>query len=620
MPNPTPPSALASFVGGVVSTVIFSVVYVPFTMAILAQSALTARAILPVNWQTELTGRSWLLAFSLFGFLFLFPFVLVFGLLTDSGIWSIFDNDEGAAIPFTLSLALYLSLFVFLHLITLYYSYLRPDLRVIHSQVHQFHVSASNVLALLAIVFEAFQLISPWLTIQSLGLHDDNDTSSYKQWLVQSAKVFGIGSWQEVGVNAYLETFWIAFGVIIVYAFALGYGIHSNMQPTHRAAGVLFEIIPGTFYLSIVGRLFSILNCKSDGQGGYVVQGNGGLVCWDNFMHRSMCMAALMGLLFYSSSAMFVACYRGDASGKLRSVKFKPMFLVLERTLRDLYAMTTSLISEQTLSRALSYPILIVLLSSTVSMQPCSVPSLTRLKQLSQGSAVWLLTLSFVADAFRSFTGWFDVYVPALLVYGWVGMIGIYLLYEALCVYRRIARRRVRRLSIEVPGGDVPLPEPCEEDDEDEVVPVEATAGPTSPVASQLADGQTGKVAVSSPLSVALPRLSTSDDVRMSVVAPPSPMMPISLRLPFSTRVSPVLGNGTRLHAASYSHDRERARRRPTRSATSTPPSVLRPLSVHTQPLYHRQASTTAEALADLENANAVPGVIPRDSISSSVG
>ena len=580
-----PPKACAAFIGGLISSLIFSVVYLPFTVAILTQSAVQRRPILPKDWQTELQGPYWLFAFSLFLFLFVWPFVLVFGLLTHSGMWSIFNNDVDDAIPFTLCLSLYLTLFVCLHLITFYYAHLRVDLRQIHSDVRQLHFNRSTLLCTAAILFEAVQLISPWLSTSSLGLRTlTGSSATYQTQLSNSAVLFDLGGWQVRDINTYLETFWIAFAVIIFYAFALGYGIHSNMQPSHWASGILFELIPGTFYLSIVGRMLSVLNCSPDGEGAYKLGGDDGIECWDTVFHRSMCMASLMGLLFYSSSAMFVACYRGDGSGNPKAVKFKPVYLVLERTLRDLFAMTTGLISEQKLSRALSFPILVVLLSSTAYMQPCSVPSLTRLKLLSQGSAVWLLTWTFVADLFRPVTSWFDEFVPVLVIYGWIGGAVLYLAYEVLCYHRRYGRRERRQSMVGITMED--LKAFAKEDDESEgpaLPSIEMAKGP--PVFS-VSVGAAGPAAVG-----------------VTEVAAHPVNVPIAIHIdhsssPSSTWVTRDIRDGGMTQVE-----------RPQRPALAL--QMLRVLDIQEQALKHTEA-----ALCERTQATLVPGGVPRTSIS----
>lgn len=604
-PAPPPPTAFAAFVAGAISSFIFSIVYLPFTVAILTQSAFQSRPILPKDWQTELQGPYWLFSFSLFGFLFVFPFILVFALLSSSGVWSIFSNNVSSAIPFTLFLALYLSLFVLLHFTTFYYAYLRKDLCQIHSRYRQFHLNPSNLLCVAAIIFEAFQLISPWLSIQSLGLHNSNDNGMYKRWLTDSAKVFGIGSWQVVSVNTYLETFWIAFSIVIFYAFALGYGIWSNMQPDHRIAPVLFELIPGTFYLSIVARLFSILNCNENAAGdAYVLSGNTSIECWNNYFHKSMIMAAFMGLLFYSSSAMFVACYRGDASGQSKDVKFKPVYLVLERTLRDLFAMTTSLISDQTLSRSLSYPILIVLVSSTWYMKPCSVASLTRLKVLSQWSAVWLLTLTFLADMFRSTTSWFDENVPELLIYGWIASGGIYLAYEAYCLVGRVRRKNNRRMTIAVGGLEAAGAASLEDDlDEDEAAAINAERE------KQLLNETNDAEAIDAPALSSHPTVAILID----------PLSPASKKLKPSASGS--------FHSPLSTSRAADAVRPFNPSATNTPTSIRRMVDIRAQALKHTTTAAHQSASASSTSSPAqshrdeldklpVPGV-PRTSVST---
>ena len=586
------PSGCTAVVSGVISSLIFTVLYLPFTVAILTQSAIQGRPIQPKDWQTELTTPYWLFSFSLFAFLFFFPFVLVFGLMTDSGLWSIFDNNVASAIPFTVFLALYLSLFVGLHLTTVYYAYLRPDLRVVHSKYHQFHLHPSHVLATAAIIFEAFQLISPWLTNQSLGLHDTGSGGQYKAWLENSAKVFGIGSWQVVSINTYLETFWTAFSIVVVYAVALGYGIYSNMQPDHWLSGVLFELIPGTFYLSIIARLFSVFNCEATGDGGYTLQGNTDIECWDNSFHRSLCMAAFMGLLFYSSSAMFVACYRGDASGNTKGVKFKPLYLVMERTLRDLFAMTATLISDQTLSRSLSYPILVALVTCTWYMQPCSVPSLNRLKMLSQGSAVWLLSLTFLADIFRSTTSWFDSYVPALLLYGWYAGVALYVANEGYWWWGRQKRKETRRASIVASGLSRHLPSRAiaEDDEDDDIRPL------PSPLTSQ--QGNNPPFSLPSPTTPAA----------MAVNSEEKPAVSTPLRMSVSASQSGVSAKSSAMGDGVV----------PWSASRGASPVLLRgALNIRAQAIKHSSGAQSALA-AEQTQTELVPGVLCESSVSTS--
>ena len=581
-----PPAATGcgAIVAGTISSFIFSIVYLPFTVAILSQSVVQRRPILPINWQTELTPPYWLFSFALFGFLFCFPFVLVFGLMEDTGIWSVFNNNVRSAIPFTMFFALYLSLFVMLHVATVLYAHIRVDLSVIHSKTRQFHFTLWTLLYTAAIVFEAFQLISPFTSVASLGLHTSTASSdsaaerTYHSWLGSMASVFGVGEWQVADINTFLETFWIAFAVIIFYAFALGYGIQSNMQPSHMAAPVLFEVIPGTLYLSIVGRLFRIFDCDIADDGTYHLNGDSSIECWNNFQHRSMCMSAFMGLLFYSSSAMFVACYRGDASSA-DDVKFKPVYLVLERTLRDLFAMTTSLISNQLLSRALSYPILIVLTFATYRMRPCSIPTLTRMKVLAQASAVWLLTLSFLADMFRGATDWFDLYVPAMLVWGWVAGVGAYLLYEAWCYWRRWQRRQMRRRTVAVNGSAALQGLQLADDDDDSEVEVAIKLG-----------------TLDSPHAIKETQVVIQAAFELPD-KPSEPKLPAAVAINVSLSASPSI-SGPRIDAVSAF----------TAPTNTTPTSPVRAFNIRQQAIRHTQTAMMADGRRD--SVSAQPNVV----------
>ena len=597
-----PATGCGAVVAATISSIIFSVVYLPFTVAILTQSVVQQRPILPVNWQQELTGNYWIFSFSLFGFLFCFPFILVFGLLADTGIWSIFNNNVRSAIPFTMFFALYLSLFVMLHVATWYYALLRKDLSVIHSKTRQYHVNVSTLLCTAAIIFEAFQLISPFTSITTLGLHTASSTASdsgveqkYHGWLTSMGHVFGVGEWQVQDINTFLETFWIAFSIIIFYAFALGYGIQSNMQPSHMVAPVLFELIPGTFYLSIVGRLFRIFDCAPAGDGTYTLNGNSSIECWNNFTHRSMCMAAFMGLLFYSSSAMFVACYRGDASGG-QGVKFKPVYLVLERTLRDLFAMTTSLIGNQILSRAMSFPILLVLTFATYRMQPCSLPTLTRLKVLAQSSAVWLLSLSFLADMFRGVTDWFDVYVPGLLVWGWATGVGMFLLYEAWCYYKRWQRRQQRRHTIAMLGAAAAQGMLLADDDDDSEVEVAIQLGTRDSVHESKDKSKEAHILVEAAAKLSDKKTELHQPATVAITidsAATSPSPPTQ-----TARVDTV---------SAF-----------TAPVCTTPSSLIRPLNIKQQAIRHTQAAVlTSDGRRD--SVSAQPNVVGRGSMSAAV-
>ena len=603
---PPPATGCGAFIAATISSLIFSIVYLPFTVAILTQSVVQRRPILPINWQKELTGKYWLFSFSLFGFLFCFPFILVFGLLADTGIWSVFNNNVRSAIPFTMLFALYLSLFVMLHVATYLYAQIRADLSEIHSKTRQYHLNLSTLLCTAAIVFEAFQLISPFTSTASLGLHkssadatDSARETEYRSWLDSVASVAGVGEWQVSNINTFLETFWIAFSIVIVYAFALGYGIQSNMQPSHFVAPVLFELIPGTFYLSIVGRLFRIFDCSPNGDGTYTLTGNSSVHCWDNYTHRSMCMAAFMGLLFYSSSAMFVACYRGDASGG-SGVKFKPVYLVLERTLRDLFAMTTSLISNQILSRAMSFPVLLVLMIATYRMQPCSIPTLTRLKVLAQASAVWLLSLSFLADMFRSVTDWFDVYVPGLLVWGWGAGVAAFALYEAWCYYRRWERRQERRHAVAVDGlRAVEGLQLADDDDESEIETAIELAARDS-----IHKGKDSPILAEAALRKAVHAKASHDK---STDSPQPPPTRVAIKIDAASPSSSASARGTpRVDVVSEF----------VAPVSTTPSSMLRNLNIKQQAIRHTQASAHAQS-SWRESVLAQPNMVSRGSVST---
>jgi len=302
-------------------------------------------------------------------------------------------------------------------------------------------------------------------------------------------------------------------------------------------------------------------------------------------------MAAFMGLLFYSSSAMFVACYRGDASGG-SGVKFKPVYLVLERTLRDLFAMTTSLIGNQILSRAMSFPILLALAVSTYRMQPCSIPTLTRLKVLAQSSAVWLLSLSFLADMFRSVTDWFDVYVPGLLVWGWAAGVAAYLSYEAWCYYRRWQRRQMRRHTIALNGLAAVQGLQLADDDDDSEVEVAIQLGTRDSVHKAKETQILVEAASKRPAGKAAESQQQAGTVAIKIDPASSP---------------PSNGGTPRVDAVSAF----------TAPICTTPSSLIRPLNIKQQAIRHTQGALKSPD-GRRDSMSAQPNVVGRGSVIGS--
>lgn len=410
----------SSLTNTIISTLIFSAIYIPFTMAILFQSVLNFEPVHPKDWQTALSALAWKSAFILFASVFIFPFVAVYGILNRNGM---------DFIGFILAISSYLLIFVLLHILTVIYAYMRDDLRVIHAKNNGFRWKAANLISVLSVTFEMLQLAHPFMDVIS---NPNNSTSTwYGFTYITSLSVFTIPEG-----NTFYFRFWICFFIVIVYALWLGYGIHVNMQPDHKYASILFSFIPGTLYLSIISNLLSTMNCTSSGYDSngneiYVLQGGSSIQCWTTSEHKSTVMAALIALLLYSSTAMFVACYRGDASGQ-DSIKYKPIFLVIERTLRDVFAIATTLVTSSFASRGISLAALTLLCLTTGWLSPCSIGTLSRMKLFSQLAAIWLLLCSFISASDASAIVWFKDNIEYIVLVGWLCLLVIFVVGEVI--------------------------------------------------------------------------------------------------------------------------------------------------------------------------------------------
>jgi len=435
-------SGAAYLLSTTLASLLFALIYLPFTFAILFQSIVHLKPVIPKDWQTTLAARFWYISFALFAFMFSLPFVMIYGLLTDNGMWSLISNKIDKAIPFTIVFAIFLFILISLHFATLSYAFMRPDLRTIHSTRHSLEFRWEHFLSLGAVIFEMMQLSTPWLKPAALGLDvvtNGNSTMTESQvldvnWLDGTHSVFRISQFNISSLNTALASFWIVFALVSCYAFSLGFGIAIDMPTQHWMGPILFELLPGLLYLTIVTRLFSVFDCVQTNTGIYVMNEDNAMECWNNSTHHRMAVAALMALLFYSCSALFVASYRGDASGASAAVKWKPTFLILERTLRDLFAITTILISDQVLSRALSFPILAMLALSTWHMAPCSITTLTRLKLLGHCCSIWCLINSFLPGIFIQQAEALDLQIVRTIVFGWLVLFVIWLIIEIVCL------------------------------------------------------------------------------------------------------------------------------------------------------------------------------------------
>jgi hypothetical protein len=413
------------------SSILLMNVYISFTIAILLQSVHNKKGFLPVNHEKELQGKFWALGLIYFLILFTIPFILVYALLSEKGLYSRWNNDYSSAIPFTAGFSVYIAAFTVIHCCTIYYAWIRPDLRVIHTHSRVFKWKIQHFLSLFALIFESAQLIAPFLSAEKLGLSsfgsaNGADNSNHQYWLNNLRGSMAWTVFSFVGSNYFMVSFWLCFTIVLIYVLLIGYGIVSDLQPTSSISPIVFSFIPGTLYITILSKFFSTFNCKllsaENNQFVYVLEEATDYICW-SAEHKGLLIAACMGLLYYMSSAMFVACYRGDSSGANNPIKFKPLYLVIERTCRGLFALTTTLISESLLNRLLSLILLMTLISFSYKMRPCNIRVLNRLKAASQFAAIWLLSVSFLPDIFRSLGGWWDKNVAIVIISGWLALI-----------------------------------------------------------------------------------------------------------------------------------------------------------------------------------------------------
>lgn len=170
-----------------------------------------------------------------------------------------------------------------------------------------------------------------------------------------------------------------AFG--LTYTLLCGVFIALELTAESWLAPILFTLMAGAAYVSVTsGTLYVMIHSSSGTQ----------VVC------------ALLILLYFSSTAVFVSIYRGDASGPrgVDEARIRPTFLAIERVVKGtLAAAFVSLVGAPVVRALVVAGLLTAYLVFFVASAPCSVVSLNVLRTGGIAASWWCAVISAIAQA-----------------------------------------------------------------------------------------------------------------------------------------------------------------------------------------------------------------------------
>ena len=271
------------------SAIFFGVAYVPFCMSILLHSLATRRPVDPVDWQLPDMRVFWYTAL---------------GIYTSCSIYAV-------AAPLCLSrgaLGIWLwpimGCTVIFHVLTVGYVLQRPELCTL-GQRNSFKLRGwRNWLACGSVVVEFLQLC----TYPFMALQDDSGSGQQVQYPLQRL-LFVFAD------DRLLFGFCVA--AVSTFALLVGDTIYSRRSPSSAIGTLLYEGLAGVMYLTILASLLRLATVAYDSGCQVVV---------------------LLGVLLYSTPAVFVSVYRGDQRKFSSDVNYSPLLLVRERVAKELWA------------------------------------------------------------------------------------------------------------------------------------------------------------------------------------------------------------------------------------------------------------------------------------------
>jgi hypothetical protein len=138
---------------------------------------------------------------------------------------------------------------------------------------------------------------------------------------------------------------------VLVYGIIIGYFIHYELKTNHFLGPFMFTIMPGAMFLSIISRLWqTVLLDSSD---------------------IRTCMA-MLALLFYCSTGIFVSTYQDASMTKKQDIWFGVFFVGRERFFKGILG-AVSVVTHGHITVLLSAAVCLLLLIMIVQEQPSSV-------------------------------------------------------------------------------------------------------------------------------------------------------------------------------------------------------------------------------------------------------
>merc|ERR1711916_69985 len=272
-----------------------------------------------------------------------------------------------------------------IHSATVYYVYLRKDLASVSEQNHGRTVSLlASFVPMADIVVEFFQL--------TRFVFD-------KDLLAPRTAVAAVFSTNEVAVETYTV---FAFGVTAVYALLIGTFIAKELPVGHWLGPIIFDLLAGTAFITVASGLLMSLDCGDTATDGSVLVANHpDVVCFQHH-HIGVATFALISILFYSSTDIFVACYRGGQDDQGVRVRSLPMFLAIERTSKGVFVVSTILGRSSAAGVVIAASVTATLLILIVILKPSSLVAANRVRKATLTTVLWtyaIYALFLVTDA-----------------------------------------------------------------------------------------------------------------------------------------------------------------------------------------------------------------------------
>ena len=311
-----PCSCVLRALGWAFEVVFYAFAYVPFCMSVVLHALVTRRPIEPCQWKLPDMNSYWYLSL----------LIMVTGIASAVAVPLSVGGDSNWAHHVGGAL---LGVSLFFHLLTINYVRLRPSLRHIEPVSAVRWHKPLNLLLATKVLVEFFQLCSvaaevEWLPPSVGNSSEGNSSSAFStgqqhfEMLSQSL----LFTFDKLGLPELWDIqFYFTLTLLALFVFFVGENIRGNYSPNSFFGLVLYEGLAGGCFLSMVTSFSGLANTASD----------------------SKMVFVLMGVLLYTTPAVFVSIYRSDEVTRSIDINYAPLQVALERVAKEIWAVVVTL-------------------------------------------------------------------------------------------------------------------------------------------------------------------------------------------------------------------------------------------------------------------------------------